>query len=415
MRICILTHTFPRFDGDVAAPFMDGVALGLVENRNKVFVLAPFSPKFKSGIKRKYVLRTYKYVPFESWHKLGYSETLTDDKSLKFSGYLLSPLMIFFGIYNLYRLVKKEKIDIINAHWILPNGFIASVVSKLTGIPVVSTLPGSDVYMADRNTVFRSMAKFSAETSRAITSNSPQLLKDLAKISERMGSKKGSIQEKSYSIIYGVDPSKFFPTKKNQINIRKKLSIPPGSLVVTSVGRLVSKKGYKYLVKAAEIVLRKNKNIFFSIFGEGDQRVKLEKMIGKLGIKNKFLLPGWVKYNEMLYYQNLGDIFILPSIRDEEGNLDDQSVSVVEAMACGKPVVTTDFPGYKLVIEDSRNGFLVKEKRSDLMAGALLELIQSRSLREKMSKRSRELVLQRFSWKMIGKKYLKVFDVICNG
>ena len=59
--------------------------------------------------------------------------------------------MFIFGTIALYKLVKKEKIDIVNAHWILPNGFIASVVSKLTEVPVVSTLPGSDVYMADRN------------------------------------------------------------------------------------------------------------------------------------------------------------------------------------------------------------------------------------------------------------------------
>ncbi len=169
MKICIITHTFPRFDQDVAAPFMGGVADGIAENGNEVVVLSPFSPKFKKKqLDKKYKLITYKYAPLGSWHVLGYSETLTDDKSLKFSGYLLSPLMIFFGAVALYRLVRKERIDLINAHWILPNGFIASIVSILTGVPVVSTLPGSDVYMADKNNIFRHMARFASETSKAI-------------------------------------------------------------------------------------------------------------------------------------------------------------------------------------------------------------------------------------------------------
>ncbi|OGM80644.1 hypothetical protein A2366_01460, partial [Candidatus Woesebacteria bacterium RIFOXYB1_FULL_33_9] len=284
MKICILTHTFPRFEKDVAAPFMDGVATGMVENKNEVIVLTPFSSKFSKFLKsKKYKLVLYKYAPFKSWHKLGYSETLTDDKTLKFTNLLLSPFMFTFGILALYKLVKKEKIDIINAHWILPNGFIACVVSRLTGVPVVSTLPGSDVYMADRNNLYRYMAKFASETSKAISSNSPQLLVDLAKICEKLGTKKGLIQKKSYPIMYGVDPKKFYPTTKNITSIRKKLKILGDNIIISSVGRLVSKKGYKYLVEAAPKIIKENKKVTFAIFGEGDQRKELEKRVLELG------------------------------------------------------------------------------------------------------------------------------------
>lgn len=415
MKICILTHTFPRFEKDVAAPFMDGVASGMVENKNDVVVLTPFSPKFPKKLKsKKYKVVLYRYAPFDSWHRLGYSETLTDDKSLKFTNLLLSPFMIISGIIALYKLVKKEKVGIVNAHWILPNGFIAGVVSKMIGVPVVSTLPGSDVYMADRNNIYRHMAKFAAETSKAISSNSPQLLKDLAQICERLGTKKGTIQKKSFPIMYGVDPKKFYPTTKNTLEIRRKLKISKDSLVVTSVGRLVSKKGYKYLIEAAPKVIKMNKNVVFAIFGEGDQRQELEARVSKLKLTSSFRFPGWVKYDEMLYYQNLGDVFILPSIRDEEGNLDDQSVSVVEAMACAKPIVTTDFPGYKIVVENGKNGFLVPEKRSDLIAISINKIILSKKTITSMSKRSRYLAVNNLSWEVIGKNYTEVFEGLLN-
>jgi glycosyltransferase involved in cell wall biosynthesis len=127
-----------------------------------------------------------------------------------------------------------------------------------------------------------------------------------------------------------------------------------------------------------------------------------------------FRFPGWVKYDEMLYYQNLGDVFILPSIRDEEGNLDDQSVSVVEAMACAKPIVTTDFPGYKIVVENGKSGFLVPEKRSDLIAVALNKIILSRKRATSMAKRSRYLAENKLSWGVIGHDYSNLFKRLVN-
>lgn len=413
MRICILTHTFPRFSGDTAAPFMDGVARGIKDAGNEVFVLAPYSENFKK-IKRPYKLFTYKYIFPDFMHKLGYSETMSDDKRLKPLVYFLSPLMFVFGTLALLKLVKKEKIDIVNAHWILPNGFMASIVSKFLGVPVVSTLPGSDVYMADRNFLFRAMAKFAAYTSTAVTSNSPQLLNDLTRICSKNKRKQDFLKKKFVPIIYGVDPKKFRPTTEMREIIRNKLNVPNNNLIVLGVGRLVAKKGFRYLIKAAPDVLRKFLEVVFVVIGEGDERETLEAIARKLGVMDHFRFPGWVNYNDLVHYYNLGDVFILPSIRDEEGNLDDQSVSVVEAMACAKPVITTNFSGYRIVVEDGYNGFLVQEKNSGGIAKAITKLASSPRLRKKMGKRSRELAIGKFSWHAIGKQYTDLFETLVN-
>ena len=413
MRICILTHTFPRFPGDTAAPFMDGVAEGIRGAGNEVFVLTPFSPKFRRGKKdQKYKIRTYKYIWPNFLHQLGYSETLTNDMSLKPIVWFLSPFMYFFGTVALYRLVKKEKIEVVNAHWILPNGFIASLVSKLTGVRVVSTLPGSDVYLAGKNPLFSWMARFAARNSEAITSNSPQLLEDLARIVERNSRKRIFLKTRFSAIIYGVYPDKFRPTKKETEKIREEFSVAKKDLVVLGVGRLVAKKGFRYLIEAAPKVLKKYPKIVFVLIGEGDQRKELEGLADKLGVKENFRLPGWVDYKRIVDYFNFADIFILPSVRDEEGNLDDQSVSVVEAMATGLPVITTNFPGYKIVVRDKENGFLVPEKDKEKIAEAITKLASSNSLRKKMGKKSRELVVKKFSWQAVGREYTNLFKSV---
>ena len=98
MKICILTHTFPRYKKDFAAPFMDGVAEGIRAAENEVFVLTSFTPGFKRKITdQKYKIITYKYIFPDSLHRLGYSQTLSNDMELKTVMWLLSPLMYFFG------------------------------------------------------------------------------------------------------------------------------------------------------------------------------------------------------------------------------------------------------------------------------------------------------------------------------
>lgn len=413
MKICILTHTFPRYKNDFAAPFMDGVAGGMVNAGNEVFVLTPFTPGFKRKKKdQKYNIVTYKYVFPDILHKLGYSQTLTNDMELKISMWLLSPLLYLFGTIALIRLIKKEKINVVNAHWILPNGFIAGVAKIFTGVKVVSTLPGSDVYMAQKNFLFGLLAKFATRMSDWVTSNSPQLLNDLAEINTKDATEQKKLKKKFSPIIYGVDAKKFSPTTKMRKIIRKKLDVPDKDLIVLGVGRLVAKKGFKYLIKAMPAILKANKNITFVFIGEGDQRQELEDLAKSIGVKEKLRLPGWANYDKLVHYYNVSDVFILPSVRDEEGNLDDQSVSVVEAMACSKPIVTADFPGYKIVIEEGANGYLVNAKKHEQIERALIKLTTSKQLRERMGKKSRDLILNNFTWDEIGKQYTLLFENI---
>lgn len=405
MKVCILTHTFPRFIGDSAAPFMDGVASGIQKSGNEVFVLVPFDPGVREKLLgRKYKVITYKYIFPDFLHKLGYSRTLTNDRQLKFVVYLLAPLMFFCQFLVLLKLVKKDDIDLISAHWILPNGFVASLVSAITGVPVVSTLPGSDVYLAQKNFIFSLMAKFSARISAAITSNSPQLLEDLAEL--------GAERDKFSTIIYGVDPKIFRPDRAGSLKLRKQFAIDKNTIIILGVGRLVAKKGFRFLIESAPQVLQKYNKVVFIIVGDGDQKEELENLAVKLKVKEKFLFPGMIDYHSLIDFYNLADIFILPSIRDDSGNLDDQSVAVVEAMACGKPIITTNFPGYRLVVEDGVNGFLVPEKNSLKIADALIKLIKSQQLRERMGKKSRQLVVEKFSWDKIGQKYSQLFQKI---
>ncbi len=404
MKICILTHTFPRFaDDKISSIFMAEVAQSLVDAGNEVWVLTPFTPVFKP-YKTNYKLITYKYIFPDFLHKLGYSETLTNDLKLPFIMWLLSPFMYLFGFLALLKLVLTEKINVINAHWVLPNGFIAGMVSLFTGVPVVSTLPGSDVYMAKKNILFKTLAIFATWKSKWITSNSGQLIADLDRITGI------SLKDKSSTIVYGIGSNKFKPNKILGEKTRKTLGYSKETVVVLGVGRLVAKKGFEYLIKAIPEIIKSNKNVQFVIIGDGDQRQFLADLANKLGILNYIKFLGSISYVEMNKYYNMADIFILPSIRDEGGNLDDQSVAVMDAMACGKSVITTNFPGYRLVVKDGISGFLTEEKDSQMIAQRIMELSKSKPLRKKLGRAARQSVVNDFSWPVIGRQYTKLFS-----
>jgi len=400
LRICILTHTFPRHKKDVAAAFMKGFADGLVQAGNEVVVVTPFDLQFRRrGDPFKIV--TYKYIWPDSLHILGYSRAMEADVSLRKNSYFLVPFLVLFGTLALLRTIKKEKIDIINVHWILPNGLVAAIASRWTNVPFVVTLPGTDAYLAYRYKIFGLVAKWIAQSSSGIVSNSSWHLNRILDL--------GVTGKKTAIFRYPTDVSKFRPLTVGLKKIRKRHDLQEGNLVILAVGRLVYKKGFNYLIKAISELTQKYPHLRLVIGGDGDLRDDWEKLAKKLGVDDKVLFLGNISRDEIIYYYNLADIMVAPSIVDKKGNVDGGPVVSFESMACAKPQIVTSVLGVADVMKDGVNGFVVPQKSSAAISRALDKLISSKSLREKMGKANRRLVSLQLSTKSIGKRYTQFF------
>lgn len=405
MKIVILTHTFPRFFGDSSAPFM-GVLAEALSRFAKLYVLIPFDVKLTLPTKARYKLLSFKYAFFQKMHLLGYSRTLQDDKRIGIKMLLLSPLYILLGSYALLRLIRKEKIDLISAHWIIPNGFISFIVSKICKIPYTVTIPGSDIYLASKSKLYFMMAKVAAEGASVVFSDSRRYLNQLSNLK--------IIPKKTLVINYGVNPAKFKIREKN-IKLMKKLRIKKEETVLLSVGRIVQKKGFVYLIRAAAIL--KSRNICFKliIIGDGNQKQKLIDEINKLKLNDLVILTGTIDYHMLSKYYNLADIFIMPSIKDDEGNIDASPVALMEAMLSGLMVVTTE---ETIDINLSKkNEFLkfTKERNPGQIADGVIYLNSylKRKRNIKMIKsKIRQASLKQFSALNVAKKYISLFKSI---
>ncbi|OGM75739.1 hypothetical protein A2382_00610 [Candidatus Woesebacteria bacterium RIFOXYB1_FULL_38_16] len=402
MNICILTHTFPRNEKDVAAAFMKEFADGLCDNGHKVVVVTPFDSEFaRKGDKFKIIL--YKYIWPDRLHCIGYSKTMDADISLRKKAYFLLPFMLFFGIIALWKAVKKEKIDLINVHWILPNGLIAMCVSILTGVPFVVTLPGTDAYLVYKNQIFAWVAKLIANRSSGIVSNSSVHLKRIMDL----GIKKDKLCD---VISYPVDVSSLSPNKNGVKELKKKLKILKDEFVILAVGRLVYKKGFEFLIKAMPLILKEHKKVKLIIGGEGDLMNDLKRLVTKLQFEDKVIFVGTIGRNEIGVFYNMADVLVAPSVYDKNGNVDGGPLVSAESMACGKPQILTEILGMADEMRDGVNGFIIKPENQDEIAKAVMKLIKSPKIQQEMGRNNRKLLTARLSTKSIGKRYTRFFE-----
>ncbi|EKD94519.1 MAG: group 1 glycosyl transferase [uncultured bacterium] len=403
MNICVLTHTFPKSKNDTTAAFMKSFVEGLVEAGNKVVLLTPYTDNFVN-LDKRYKTVKYKYIWFNSWHKLGYSGAMKADIDLKIINYFLIPFMIFFGVISLFKTVYRYKINIINVHWLLPNGLIALIVSKLTKVPYIITVPGTDAYLVYKNKIFALVAKIISNSSAGIISNSNFLLKRATDL---------GIKNKPTAVIsYPIDIKQFKISEFGIDELRTKLKITNSNLIVLAIGRLVYKKGFVYLIKAISEIVKKKPNVKLIIGGDGDLKEILRLLVQRLKIVDNVLLVGNISRNEMLTYYNLADIFVAPSIVDKKGNADGGPVVSYESMACGKAQIATEILGVSDIIKDGVNGYVVKQRNTVELVNALNDLLVSKSKRDKMGIKNRQLIRNGLSKRAIGMQYTRFIKQI---
>lgn len=402
MNICVFTHTYPRFPEDPVAPFMRDFCYGLVENKQQVFLLTPYDSLFshKQFFPKNLKVTLYRYFFPSRFHVLGYSQTLIGDQKLKFSVYLLAPFMFIFSFFALLKLVYKEKVDIISAHWILPNGFIAAIVSKITGVPLVITVPGSDVYLGKKNFLFRWMTNFASSQAKKLISNSMRYL-------EEMGIEKH--HAKFVEIPYGVNVNSFRHISQEKEAMRQLLKLSSSDLIILAVGRLVKKKGFDYLIKAMPTVVKKQERAKLVIIGDGTEKYALQKLTKELKLEKKLFFLGRINHTDLPKYYAVADLYVAPSVKDTHGNLESHIVALFEAIASGTPIVATKLAVSKKYVIDGKNGYRVNDKDINALTSAILRMLNSGNL-PYMGNYSRAIAKKYLSYQFCTKQYVRIFS-----
>jgi len=404
MKIGVLTHNFPRFPGDFSGSFVEALCRELVRQGADVTVVAPFDPAYRrtpadlAGVQ----LHTYRYVWPDAAHRLGYMRTMRADLAMKGEAYTLGALLFTAGKAAVERWIAHARPDVLHAHWVLPNGYLAAGAARRRHIPLVVSIPGSDALVAGQNPLFRRLARQAFATAGLITANSA----DLREVAVR---DLGADPAKFELIIYGVDPQALHPDPAAGAALRQRLGLAADSFVLLGVGRMVPKKGFDSIIQAMPLLsgAAAARRVDLVLVGDGDMRAAWEALARALGVEANVHFVGNVPYDQMGAYYNLADVFVMPSVTRP---VDGLNVCVLDAMACAKPIVATTVAGNPLVVTDGDNGFLVHERSPGSLAAAITRLIEEPTLRLAQGVRSRQRIEQEFAWEHLARRYLSHFE-----
>ncbi|MBX3013167.1 MAG: glycosyltransferase [Caldilineaceae bacterium] len=422
MHIGVLTHNYPRFPGDFSGTFIEALCQELAHQQQRLTVWAPYDPAYQLDERRvptnanvtqpaPPMLHLYRYAWSAQAHTLGYMRTMQSDLALRRASYWLGPAMMAAGIAKVTQEARRLRPDILHAHWLLPNGLIGAVASRLLGIPLVISVPGSDAQVANANPLFRGMARFAMRQAKLMTANSADLRDAVAGLEP-------SVLNKFDLIIYGTDPAALKPDTTGVAALRAQWQAttagapPPDTatgqqpFVILCVGRMVYKKGFDTLIRAlAEPALRAYPAIAVMI-GEGDQKAEWQALAQTLGVAAQIRWVGSVPKDQIGPYYNACDVLVNPAVRKP---VDGLNVCVLDAMSCGKPVVGSTVAGNPLAIRDGETGYLTPEGDPAALAQALANLAAAPALRQTMGRTARRRIEAELGWPPLAHRYITHF------
>jgi glycosyltransferase involved in cell wall biosynthesis len=182
-----------------------------------------------------------------------------------------------------------------------------------------------------------------------------------------------------------------------------------GGLLLFSAGRFVRKKGLEYLIDAVARVSPHWPTLRLVIGGAGDLEAELRQRTAHQQVSDRIIFPGVLSQDTVAEYLAAADLTIVPSVRDDAGNVDGLPNVVMEALSSGTPLVATTAGGIAAVAHDNVNAALVAERDVDGLARTIERLLAAPDTRARLGARAREDVLREHSWGHVAEAFERAY------
>jgi len=310
-------------------------------------------------------------------------------------GMTMAPLAMALGALPALRRLQREgfDFDLIDAHYFYPDGVAAALLAKWIGKPYVVTARGSDLNLIAQYRLPRQMMHWAADNARmsiGVSAALTAILRDWGLVPERLSVMRN-----------GVDLQRFAPMNPSDARMHLRLD---GDPVLLSVGNLVELKGHDIVIGALPRLLRTHPGAKLVIVGAGHQRDALIALAELLGVRAHVDFVGRQPNQELFRWYSAADLLVLASSREGWPNV------LLEAMACGTPVVATRVSGIPEVVAADVAGRLVDRRDADGFAAAIEVLLQDRLDRALVRSYA-----EKFSWQHTTQAQLALFKSVAFG
>ena len=303
-------------------------------------------------------------------------------------GMSLTPFFMAFAVAPLVKNIIKQgyDFDIIDAHYFYPDGVAAAILGKYLGKPVVITARGTDLNLIPKFALPKRMIQWAAGCAAGMITVCQALKEVLVDL---------GVEENRVTVLRnGVDLEMFrVPDSREQL--RRELGLKRKTLL--SVGHLIERKGHDLVIEA----LSDLPEIDLMIAGDGPEESNLRALVEQMGLANRVKFLGAITHEKLRDYYGAVDILVLASSREGWANV------LLEAMACGTPVVATRVWGTPEVVATKEAGMLIEARTPNAIAKSVQRLIADypdRALTRKYA--------EGFSWDETTKGQKKLFNKI---
>lgn len=395
MKVLYIVTAFPRYEGDVITPWLTETLRKLNDRGIDADVFVSSYKGLSDQIIYNINVKRFRYF-FRRWENLTHEET-TPDRLNK--GIFYKLLILFYllgGIIGIVRLCFREKYDIIHVHWPFPHAIFGYIGGKLCNAKMVSSFYGVELkWVTKKIPLLTPFLKWTIKSSDCITA-----------ISTYTANLINELMPTEVAII----PFGAAITGKKKLEASRPTFVgaPEREKKILFVGRLVERKGVRYLIEAFEIVSKKI-DTTLTIVGDGSEKDNLEKLVGERGLREKINFTGRTSTEELEECYRNCDVFVLPACIDSKGDTEGLGVVLIEAMSYKKPVIASNVGGIVDIVKDRKTGLLVPEKDSEKLAEAIIKIISDKKIACRLAENGEKFVKSRFGWDKIIDKLISVY------
>lgn len=322
---------------------------------------------------------------------------------MRIPGLYPPPVILAPDVYaRVAELDAKEKFDLIHLQdrW-YPDFSLSLAYAKNAGKPFVLTLHNArTVGIAPHYTLLG--GAFDSLFGKPVLENSDLIISVSKWAISDMGHY-GIPASKMVCIHNGISPSEYKPSNERSQRFRKKHGFSKDAKIMLFVGRIIRQKGVEYVLEAMPSILKSAPQARLVIVGRGNRLEKLQARASSLHLEGKVRFEGFLSEEELKDALCACDAFVLPSLWEV------LPVSILEAMACGKPIVASEVGGNAELVREGYNGYLVPKRNSKLLSEKLVKVLSNDKLAQRMGENSRKRAVKEFNWELIADKTIAAY------
>lgn len=390
--LLVLASTYPRWAGDPEPGFVHELSKRLTD-RFRVVVLCPHAP---GALRRETMdgveVFRYRYAP-DRWELLvnngGIVANLRRNKWLL----LLVPGFVLAQAVQALLLVRRLRIRLIHAHWLVPQGWIAALLGMwVSRVRYVVTSHGADLF-ALKGAAMEGMKRFVLQRAAAVTVVSNAMRVAITSLAGAKGGVK--------VMPMGVDLEQRFTPDESVVRSADEILF---------VGRLVEKKGLRHLLDAMPAILAVRPQARLTIAGFGPEELVLRRQAVALGLDSKVNFVGAVNQADLPRLYRRAAVFVAPFVQAESGDQEGLGLVVVEAIGCGCPVIVGDVPAAADLPVRS-----VKVDADSLANAVCKILLADQKDIGQISEVARQQCVRRFGWRSTADSYGRLLESAMGG